>query len=295
MPVDPPHASTLLARNYHTLRGFERFSHKLSQLDKAPIRYDGRKTWVFLISAQSLSTFDLPDDPFLLLDQLPAEQVAIIPQAYAHPFYNYYNETRSDILPFVPQNIQSLLDIGCSRGGFAATVKKTLNCRATGIEINHNEAAVAKEKLDAVWVGDVLSMSIPEQFDCISCLDVLEHIPEPEALLLKIKQWLTPDGSILLSVPNVGFWAIAEDLLAGRWDYVPTGIMCNTHLRFYTQHSLQGLLEACGLKPIAWKKHYIPIPERLETGFKHYQNSGFDIDYENLSTNTFIVLAKPVK
>ncbi len=292
LPNDTPNARTLLTPNYHTLRGFEQFSHKLTQCDTAPIDYDGRECWLFLISAQSLSKLNLPDDPFQLLHQLPAEQITIIPQAYTHPFYNYYSETRSDILPFVPQNIQSLLDIGCSRGGFAATVKKSINCRVAGIEINRHEAEFAKEKLDALWVGDILSMDIPEQFDCISCLDVLEHMPDPEKLLRKIKHWLKPDGSILLNVPNVGFWAIAEDILAGRWDYVPIGILCSTHLRFYTQHSLQELLRSCGLTPVLIKRHCIPIPERLKIGFKHYQETGLNIDYENLSTNAFTVLAK---
>ncbi|HNP26414.1 MAG TPA: class I SAM-dependent methyltransferase, partial [Nitrosomonas sp.] len=292
LPNDPSNARTILTPNYHTLRGFEQFSHELEQYDTAPIGYDGRECWLFLISAQSMSKLDLPDDPFQLPRQIPAEQIAIIPQAYTHPFYNYYRETRPDILPFVPENIQSLLDIGCSRGGFATTVKKTIDCRVAGIEINRHEAEVAKTTLDALWVGDVLSLDIHDRFDCISCLDVLEHMPEPEKLLNKIKQWLTPDGNILLNVPNVGFWAVVDDLLAGRWDYVPAGILCNTHLRFYTQLSLRKLLDSCGLSVTLLEKHCIPIPEQILTGLKGYQKSGLDVDYENLSTNAFTVLAK---
>ncbi len=292
LPNDPSNARSILTPNYHTLRGFEQFSHELEQYDMAPIGYDGRECWLFLISAQSLSKLDLPDDPFQLPRQIPAEQIAIIPQAYTHPFYNYYRETRPDILPFVPEKIQSLLDIGCSRGGFADTVKKTIGCRVAGIEINRHEAEVAKATLDALWVGDVLSLDIHDRFDCISCLDVLEHMPEPEELLNKIKQWLTPDGNILLNVPNVGFWAVVDDLLAGRWDYVPAGILCNTHLRFYTQHSLRKLLDSCGLSVTLLEKHCIPIPEQILTGLKDYQKSGLDVDYENLSTNAFTVLAK---
>lgn len=292
LPNDPPNAQKILAPNYHTLRGFERFGHELSQHDYTHTDYDGRDCWLFLISASALSKLNLPEDPFQLPRQLTAELVAIIPQAYAHPFYNYYNETRSDILPFVPQNIQSLLDIGCSRGGFAATVKNKINCRTAGIEMNRHEAEVAKETLDALWIGDVLSADIPERFDCISCLDVLEHMPDPKQLLLKIKQWLTPGGSILLNVPNIGFWAVVEDLLAGRWDYVPAGILCNTHLRFYTQHTLQELLKSCGLTPILLERHCSPIPEQLRIGFRHYQEAGLEIDYDNLSTVAFTVLAK---
>ncbi|PTN12108.1 class I SAM-dependent methyltransferase [Nitrosomonas aestuarii] len=292
LPNDPANARIILTPNYHTLRGFEQFSQQLTQHDNAPIGYDGRECWLFLISAQSLSNLDLPDDLFELPHQLPAEQIMIIPQAYTHPFYNYYRETRPDILPFVPEKIQSLLDIGCSRGGFAATVKKTIGCRVAGIEINRHEAEVAQATLDALWVGDVLSLDIHDRFDCISCLDVLEHMPEPEKLLSKIKQWLTPDGNILLNVPNVGFWAVVDDLLAGRWDYVPAGILCNTHLRFYTEHSLRQLLDSCGLTVTLIEKHCIPIPEQILTGFNSYQKSGLDVDYENLATNAFTVLAK---
>lgn len=131
MPNDPPNVLKIAAPNYYTLRGFEQFSKALAYYDTAYTVYDNRECWVFLMSAQSLANLALPDDPFQLLQQLPAEQVTIVTKAYAHPFYNYYNETRPDILPFVPKNIQSLLDIGCSRGEFAATVKKNvqLPCR----------------------------------------------------------------------------------------------------------------------------------------------------------------------
>ncbi len=292
LPNDPPHVNTILTPNYHTLRGFEQFSEKLSQRTSTATTYDGRQCWLYLISAQSLARLELPDDPFELPRQLPAAQVTVLPQAYTHPFYNYYSESRSDILPFVPQDTQSLLDIGCSRGGFAAAVKEKLNCRVAGIERNQQEAKAAAGKLDALWTGDVLSLDIPEKFDCISCLDVLEHLPEPQMLLRKIKQWLTRDGSILLNVPNVGFWAVVEDLLAGRWDYVPTGILCNTHLRFYTQHSLLELLGSCGMVPVFLERHRIPIPDHILKGFENYQKTGLKTDYENLSTNAFTVLAK---
>jgi len=292
LPNDPPNAGSILAPAYHTLRGFEQFSDALAHRNISSLDFDGRECWVFLTTPRVLSQFDLPENPFQLLQQLPSERIAVVPSAYVHPFYNYYSEARTDMLPYVPKNIQSLLDVGCSRGGFAAAVKKMSNCRVAGIEMNRHEAEIARPKLDALWIGDILSLDIPEKFDCISCLDVLEHLTEPEALLHKIKQWLNPGGSILLNVPNVGFWAITEDLLAGRWDYVPVGILCNTHLRFYTLHSLQTLLHNCGLEPTRVERQCIPIPERLQTGFNKYQAANLEVDYENLSTNAFTILAE---
>ena len=45
-------------------------------------------------------------------------------------------------------------------------------------------------------------------------------------------QVLPPGGVVVLSVPNVGHWSVVADLLAGRWDYLPAGLVCVTHLRF---------------------------------------------------------------
>ena len=49
---------------------------------------------------------------------------------------------------------------------------------------------------------------------------------------------VTPGGRLVLSVPNVGHWAVVEDLLAGRWDYLPIGLLCYTHYRFFTRRTL---------------------------------------------------------
>lgn len=50
LPNDPPNAQKILAPNYHTLHGFERFGHELSQHDYTHTDYDGRDCWLFLIS-----------------------------------------------------------------------------------------------------------------------------------------------------------------------------------------------------------------------------------------------------
>lgn len=292
LPSDPRNIGNSLAPNYHTLRGFETYNKVFSEQDHVCSPYDEQEPWIFLISAKNLSYLTLPENIFDLPAKLPIEQVVIAQDAYAHPFFNYYSESRLDILPFVPESTQSLLDIGCSRGGFAAAVKEKLGCYVAGIEMNRHEAKSAAKVLDKLWIGNALSLDIQDQFDCISCLDVLEHIAVPQQLLNTIKHWLNPNGKILLNVPNVGFWAIVEDLLAGRWDYVPAGILCNTHVRFYTQHSLRQLLKECGFNVISIESHQTHLPEHVKNGFEQYQNTGLSVDYANLATTAFTVLAE---
>ena len=52
---------------------------------------------------------------------------------------------------------------------------------------------------------------------------------------------------------------MVEDLLAGRWDYVPIGLLCYTHARFFTRATLEDWIER------AWEGswHIIPQPTEL--------------------------------
>jgi hypothetical protein len=52
----------------------------------------------------------------------------------------------------------------------------------------------------------------------------------------------------LLSVPNVQHWSMIARLLSGKWDYRDEGILDCTHIRFFTQKSLQGLLQRAGFQ-----------------------------------------------
>jgi 2-polyprenyl-3-methyl-5-hydroxy-6-metoxy-1,4-benzoquinol methylase len=84
-------------------------------------------------------------------------------------------------------------------------------------------------------------------FDVIIAGDVLEHLVDPDRALAALGRLLTPDGRLLLSVPNVAFVAIRLLLLSGRFEYAERGIMDASHLRFYTRRSLLQLVRATGL------------------------------------------------
>jgi hypothetical protein len=76
--------------------------------------------------------------------------------------------------------------------------------------------------------------------------DVLEHLPDPAALLRDLKNALTDEGLLIASVPNVAHWSVRRNLAFGRFDYEPSGIMDATHLRWFTRSTLTHLVESCG-------------------------------------------------
>jgi SAM-dependent methyltransferase len=143
-----------------------------------------------------------------------------------------------------------VLDAGC---GFATTSARIqqLGNEVTGIEESAVACEVAAKRLARVVNADLQQADLgDEQFDVLIFADVLEHVPWPVGVLKKYLRWLKPDGSVIVSLPNVGLWSVRFAHLFGRWEYEETGVLDRTHLRFFTRKSARWLLAECGLSPI---------------------------------------------
>ena len=60
---------------------------------------------------------------------------------------------------------------------------------------------------------------------CSCSATTLEHLPDPAAVLARLRTRLTPGGHLVLSIPNVANWAMRLGLLAGHFDYTNRGIL----------------------------------------------------------------------
>ncbi len=98
---------------------------------------------------------------------------------YTNKSKEYYSNKRPEMLNYLPSSAKRILDIGCSNGAFAATVKSQNNAEVWGIEYMADEAEKAAEKLDKVFSGpceDFLDELPEAYFDVVFCNDVLEHL-----------------------------------------------------------------------------------------------------------------------
>ena len=96
------------------------------------------------------------------------------------------------------------------------------------------------------------------RFDAILFGDVLEHLADPSDALVRVRPWLSERGVLVASVPNLGHWSIVDDLLRGRFDYVPYGILSGTHVRFFTRATLVDLFEASGYRVVEIDTQVLP-------------------------------------
>lgn len=281
-----------LQPDYFTLGALERFVRELQRKVAESSPYDGRDPFMFVVRTEALKRGELPEDPFHIPASL-GERTALALKAYVHPFFDYYNEKREDILSLVPSDAGSVLDIGCSRGAFGAKLKERWGCRVVGIEMNAAEADRAKRRLDAVLVGDALEIETDERFDCVTCLDTLEHFAEPDRLLARIRsRFLKERGCLVVTLPNVGHWSMVENLLAGRWDYLPVGILTNTHLRFFTLSSAQEMLEDSGFQVGKVVRVPADMPDAWRSSLQCLKGKGIEVDWESLEALSYSIVAK---
>jgi O-antigen biosynthesis protein len=144
-----------------------------------------------------------------------------------------------------------VLDLGCATGYFAKELKRK-KCRVTGIDNNSDALKEAKkycEKIINCNLDDPVNNLIPaEKFDYILLLDLIEHLPRFNRLLVLIKKYLARNGKIIITTPNIAHLSIRLKLLNGNFDYTEFGILDNTHVHFFTRKSLTACLESNGFK-----------------------------------------------
>jgi 2-polyprenyl-3-methyl-5-hydroxy-6-metoxy-1,4-benzoquinol methylase len=148
---------------------------------------------------------------------------------------------------------RTVLDVGCGIGLNGAAAKRT-GARVTGIEIVPASIERAKKVLDEVLVADIereasLRDALGQRrFDLLLLADVLEHTADPRAVLERLAPYVEEDGHVLISLPNVAAWPVRLGLLAGRFEYTKSGILDDTHLRFFTRASAVAMIESAGLE-----------------------------------------------
>ncbi|MCB1009750.1 MAG: class I SAM-dependent methyltransferase [Acidobacteria bacterium] len=146
-----------------------------------------------------------------------------------------------------------VLDVGCGTGSVSEQVVKATGAELVGLEPDPQRAEKARLRGLRVVEGELDPGLAAElgRFDAVLLADVLEHLSSPQELLLRAREFLGPNGAVVLSVPNVAHWTVRWDLVRGRWSYQSCGILDATHLRWFTRRSLVEFLARTGLQVVA--------------------------------------------
>lgn len=227
-----------------------------------------------------------------LITELPTEDAAVVPGALIHcGFTKSFETERFDLVRLVPKGVRRVLDIGCAMGGYG----KALKCirpeiSLTGVELNPIMAESAVRYYDKLIKCPVEEADLTGGFDLINCGDILEHLHDPWSMLHHLNTLLRDGGYVVVSIPNVGHWSIIKALLKGKFRYVPLGLLCIGHLRWFTESSIRNALENAGFLIEVFKREQIPATQAGEAFIRDMCAASHG-DEKSLRTNEFIIRA----
>ena len=148
-----------------------------------------------------------------------------------------------------------LLDIGCGNGSFLQTAA-SCGWQVTGLDPDANAVTVCRQQgLHALHGGVELLDAMEDQFDVITMNHVIEHVPDPAALLRACHRLLRPGGRLWLQTPNIA--SLASRRFRSYW----RGLEPPRHLVLFNMASLRSALTKAGFEqirlcsvpsPIAW-------------------------------------------
>lgn len=275
---------------YLTIRGLE----KASQF-QGPVKWtEGR-----IVTGHELCVFALPGDLLrampetLYVKDIPdyLQTVDIKVRIYCQGWLHNFNALgdvccRHDLLAMTDDWEGLVLEFGCGSGMMAGACKdKGHRVSWVGVDINPEMLKLAGRHVDLAVMADAereLPFSRHARFNYVVCGDFLEHLSYPWQFLSGLRTVVADNGKLIASVPNIGHWSVVEDLLAGRFDEAPAGVLCVTHLRFGTKKTWARWLARAGWRLVKWEEERVSFPENWRRFLDAC--SGLETEVDSLET-----------
>jgi SAM-dependent methyltransferase len=154
---------------------------------------------------------------------------------------------------------ERVLDLGAKHGGLGRrALDAGIDVAYTGLELSAENIRRAAENGFDVREAD-LAKPLPvadASHDCVFCLEILEHVTMPLALLQEMRRVLTDRGRAVVSVPSPYSWVEVYRELFGRHD--PEG-----HLSSFTTPVMQNLAALAGFRVTRTLGTSIRIPKTM--------------------------------
>ena len=144
-----------------------------------------------------------------------------------------------------------LLDVGCATGEFLNAIRDK-GWEVVGVEPSPLASRWARENLDLdVKTGTLETVALPdESFDVVTMWNVIEHVPDPHAVLSKAYRLLRSNGLLVLTTPN--FDSVDVKIFGRYW----IGYELPRHFYVFSRRTLLEVVEKAGFRVLETKCLY---------------------------------------
>jgi 2-polyprenyl-6-hydroxyphenyl methylase/3-demethylubiquinone-9 3-methyltransferase len=174
-----------------------------------------------------------------------------------------------------------VLDVGCG-GGILSEAMAQKGAQVTGIDLAEKSLNVAKlHSLESGVAVDYQLIAVerlaeaqPESFDVVTCLEMLEHVPNAASVVQACTRLVKPGGHVFFSTINRNPKAYLLAVVGAEYilNMLPRGT--HDYEKFIKPSELASWARSAGLSPVAQTgMHYNPLTKQYSLG------AGLDVNY----------------
>jgi len=175
-----------------------------------------------------------------------------------------------------PLKGKTVLDVGCGGGILTDSIARKGAARTLGIDLSTKPLKVAQ--LHAMEAGtenieyrevavEALAAEMPAGFDVVTCMEMLEHVPDPASVVRALGQLVKPGGWVFLSTLNRNVKSFLLAIVGA--EYVLKMLPAGTHeyARFIKPSELAQMCRDAGLELDSSKGlSYNPLTQAYKLG-----------------------------